>query len=124
MAKYLLSTSRSLEQVSKTKLSMMAAIEDSPEKNFNWLKFIIDSIVKQTSKLSYNGIAFTKKGRILFGTKICYIIDNCDSEKQFILSSNPFPRNRIIFRRNIRGKREKQSEISAAEEGMEVEEGN
>lgn len=49
VVKCLLSTSGSLEQVSRTKLHLMVVIEDFPNRQFNWLKFIVDSMMKHTS---------------------------------------------------------------------------
>lgn len=121
VTKCFFSTSRSLEQVSRTKLHLMAAIEDSPERQFNWLKFVVDSIVNQTLKLSYDGTSFVKKEKILFGTKMGFLIENLLEDREYILSEGAFPKTKVMFRKGGKSKKERPSESSVAEEVEEEE---
>lgn len=55
VSKCLMSTCGSLEQIRKSKLRLVAAIEESPNVDFNWLKFFINtpSVPDQFSKLTF-----------------------------------------------------------------------
>lgn len=99
VAKCLMSTSGSLEQVSNTKIRLIAAIEDSPRVDFNWLKFLIDCILHQRERLSYSKRAFTKSRKVLYGTKISFLLETLGGENEHFLSGEKFSRNRIMFRK-------------------------
>lgn len=120
-----MSTTGSLEQVNKTKLRLMATIEDSSTVDFNWLKFLVNYIVDQKKCLTYAKGSLTQSSKILYGTNIGYLIESLREEMESSISTKVFQKNKIMLKdakgRSQKRKKDKASKSSTAEEHVDVE---
>lgn len=107
-------------------MRLMTAIEDSPERDFNWLHFLIKCISDQAKHLNKEGDDVVTKGRILHATKISYILEAFCEEEDIFVTFKAFSTTKVMFRKlkTQRRKKEKASETvqeETAEEESEEE---
>lgn len=98
VSKNLMSTSESLEQVSTPKIKLMTTIKESQHRDFNWMRFLINTVVAQEKEISITDGVVDLKGKVLHASKIAYILESLKDNKDAWHDCQIFSITKLMFK--------------------------